>query len=278
MQGAFLPKSFDKYDVGGFSVDIQTGESCTEPHWHNGFEIIYIHSGSAELFFFDKWRTLHAGDVAILPPGYLHCVRCEDGATVKSVIGFTRELVDLGEGVIYAEDAESLMPSGGRLSPALQIIDALHGVDNKESECGRVICRGLILALWGRLLELWSEMGSIRMRGHSANGTVKRILGYISEHLTDEMSPYDVAASLGISYSHMARLLESENHEGFTRTVNRMRIDRAKKLLILGEGNVTEISYMVGFSDTSYFTKLFREFTGVTPLKYRKLAIGEQPI
>ncbi len=274
MQGTFLPKSFDKYDVGGFSIDFQLGESGTEPHWHNGFEIIYIHRGTADLFFFDKWITLHAGEGAILPPGYLHCVKCVDPSTEKSVIGFTRELVDIGDGVPMAEDPESLMPQKDSLQPVRAIINELHGVRDKESQSGRLICRGYILALWGRLLEIWNDMGSIDRAESVGNGVVKRIINYISEHLADEMSPYDVAAHFGISYSHMARLLEAENRQGFTKTVNLMRIDRAKKLLILGEANVTEVCYAVGFSDTSYFTKLFRQYTGVTPLQYRRLARG----
>ena len=88
MTGVFLPKIFDKYDCGGFAVETQYGENETPPHWHRAFEIIWMRQGSAEMFCFDKWYTLQAGQCVILPPGFLHCIRCTNPQAVKTVVGF----------------------------------------------------------------------------------------------------------------------------------------------------------------------------------------------
>ena len=55
-----------------------------------------------------------------------------------------------------------------------------------------------------------------------------------------------------------------------------MRVEHAKKLLALTEKNVTEIGLECGFSVTSYFIKIFHQFTHMTPKAYRNLIKSKQ--
>ena len=48
------------------------------------------------------------------------------------------------------------------------------------------------------------------------------------------------------------------------------RIEKAKKLLMLGEKSLIEIALETDFSSQSYFTKIFKEQTGITPAMYQK--------
>ena len=48
------------------------------------------------------------------------------------------------------------------------------------------------------------------------------------------------------------------------------RIHLAKKLLTSSDNSLTEISEKVGFNDYSYFIRIFKKRTGLSPLKYRK--------
>lgn len=52
--------------------------------------------------------------------------------------------------------------------------------------------------------------------------------------------------------------------------LNKIRIDKAKELLLSTDEKIVEISQMVGFENTNHFIRLFKEKTGVTPLTYRK--------
>ena len=49
-----------------------------------------------------------------------------------------------------------------------------------------------------------------------------------------------------------------------------VRIEEAKKLLTTTDLQISAISSMVGISDYNYFTKFFKQKTGMTPIKYRK--------
>lgn len=52
--------------------------------------------------------------------------------------------------------------------------------------------------------------------------------------------------------------------------LNKIRIDKAKELLLSTDEKIVAISQMVGFENTNHFIRLFKEKTGVTPLTYRR--------
>lgn len=52
--------------------------------------------------------------------------------------------------------------------------------------------------------------------------------------------------------------------------INRKKIDRAELLLITGDQPIKEIAYDLGYNDHSYFIRLFKKITGITPMAYRK--------
>jgi AraC-like DNA-binding protein len=50
--------------------------------------------------------------------------------------------------------------------------------------------------------------------------------------------------------------------------IRAMRMKRAAQLLNKNQGTISEVSYMVGFNSTNYFTKCFKDFYGCTPTEY----------
>lgn len=52
--------------------------------------------------------------------------------------------------------------------------------------------------------------------------------------------------------------------------IRELRIKRAAQLLKTGDYNVSQITYMVGMSDSRYFSKCFKKVYGVTPSEYKK--------
>ncbi len=52
--------------------------------------------------------------------------------------------------------------------------------------------------------------------------------------------------------------------------VRKLRMQRAKELIVKSKMNFSQIAYNVGFSDPKYFTKCFKKETGMTPSEYRQ--------
>ncbi len=96
----------------------------------------------------------------------------------------------------------------------------------------------------------------------------QRCLRWINEHCDEDLGRDGVSSAIGISPQRLTRLIKTHAGRGFNDLLNRARIDRAKELLEHGRTAI-DVSVEVGFADASYFTKVFRRLTGMTPSSYR---------
>ena len=71
-----------------------------------------------------------------------------------------------------------------------------------------------------------------------------------------------------MSGSSMKKLFKKEAGGGAMRFYNNCKIDRAKQLIREGEHNFTEISEMLAYNSVQYFSRQFKEITGMTPSQY----------
>jgi len=76
-----------------------------------------------------------------------------------------------------------------------------------------------------------------------------------------------LAEAINISSSHLSRLLMKETGISFGEILSRIRIERAKSLLLNGI-SAKVASFLVGFRDQSYFTKVFTKIEGISPSRY----------
>lgn len=95
-------------------------------------------------------------------------------------------------------------------------------------------------------------------------------LQYMQEHLHEDISRDDVARVACLSPSHFSRIAKLTFGRSFTDLLAGMRIDRARELLARTEKSLVQVCFECGFSDQSYFTKVFQKYTGQTPGEYRR--------
>lgn len=97
------------------------------------------------------------------------------------------------------------------------------------------------------------------------------ILGEIERGLGDpKLSGKTVAARVGITERYLQQLMESHG-ETFSHFVLRQRLDKAAALLVSKRNlRISEIAYLCGFSDLSYFNRSFKKRFGENPRAYRK--------
>jgi AraC-like DNA-binding protein len=88
-----------------------------------------------------------------------------------------------------------------------------------------------------------------------------------------------VAASLGVSSGHLCRLFRKSKGVTLERYVMMQRVERAKRLLLDPTNNVSRVAELCGFSDPTYFARVFRMLTGRAPSRYAEAPaeIDESP-
>ena len=102
----------------------------------------------------------------------------------------------------------------------------------------------------------------------SDHNVIGRLVDYLSEHL-DEDIPHDVlAAKYRMHPGYLSRLFKQEMGETLSEFLLRIKIEKAAELLKSGHYKVGEIASMVGYSASSYFSIMFKKYTGCSPREY----------
>lgn len=103
-----------------------------------------------------------------------------------------------------------------------------------------------------------------------AQQIVRRVMAYIHEHYAESISREDMAAYVGVGERHLDRCFCHEVGITPTTYLGRYRIKQAKLLLETTSVSITEVAMAVGFSSSSYFTRVFQSQVGLSPSAYRQ--------
>jgi AraC-like DNA-binding protein len=99
---------------------------------------------------------------------------------------------------------------------------------------------------------------------------IRKAIQLIDEHYHEALTLDAVASHAGISRYHFSRIFKSCTGFSFKNYLNRRRIGAAKHL-IRSEGlNASEAAFRVGYSDLSYFSRIFKRLEGMPPSVFRK--------
>lgn len=123
-----------------------------------------------------------------------------------------------------------------------------------------------------RVMELTSS--AALTPGSNANMT--KLLQYMEEHYAEPLSLTELARHFHFNPSYLSSLFTTYNQEGFKEHLNTIRTGKAAELLRAGEAPISEISSMVGYGDHSYFCKVFKKYTGLSPSGYRRQHYGQE--
>jgi DNA-binding response OmpR family regulator len=78
----------------------------------------------------------------------------------------------------------------------------------------------------------------------------------------------DFANEIGMSRAQLYRKIQAVSGQSVKEFVRTIRLKKAAELLVTSHDNISEVSFNVGFSSTTYFSKSFGEYFGMTPSKY----------
>jgi len=98
-----------------------------------------------------------------------------------------------------------------------------------------------------------------------------KIFKFILEHYKEPLSITDIINKFYISESYISRLLMKYRGKSFKKILTGIRIEKAKELMLQYPVlSIEEISYMVGYNEYHYFSRMYKAYTGVAPSFDRK--------
>ena len=104
------------------------------------------------------------------------------------------------------------------------------------------------------------------------NERIDRMLAYIEKNYKEDLKLEDLAGEFNFNYHYLSAYFSQQMQEGFSDYLNRVRINKACKLLQESSLPISQISSEVGYAEHSYFCRVFKKITGETPSVWRRNA------
>lgn len=132
---------------------------------------------------------------------------------------------------------------------ALNVRDALSLLDEFLTEAKAVIELALI---------------------NPSQNNMQKLLDYINEHYAESLNLTEMGKKFHYNPSYLSNYFSENNNQSFSEYLKQVRIEKSIELLQKEEISIANISMLVGYSDHSYFCRVFKNSIGVSPSSYRR--------
>ena len=119
------------------------------------------------------------------------------------------------------------------------------------------------------LLLLSDYIRSLRS-AHAEHKEMRAAIAYIRENYWKDLNMAMAANHVSLNYAYFGQLFKEYTGESFVSYLRRVRIEKAKELLVHTDAKVYEVARRVGFDNVKHFNRVFKELEGITALEYRQ--------
>lgn len=252
-------------------------------HFHDEYEIFYILEGERVFFFNNRTFTAGKGDLILIDSNLIHMT--------KSVSNDTS-----GHNRIIIYVTSEKMNKIDKTYPSLQLVNFFHkhiGVfhltptqqDNFmklyyffKQECNKrqhAYKPAVELAVINYFISLTRELDTIHLeQSHQQIDEkykhVYDIADFLSKNCEQQWTLEDIAQKFFLSKYYICRLFKDVTGYSINEYLNIHRVQKARHYLTETTMSISEIAGQIGFGSMTHFEKVFKTYTTMTPLKYRR--------
>lgn len=160
-----------------------------------------------------------------------------------------------------------------RLFPQLPLLVLHAGNEDQEQLHGEFLLSERAYrrdcAVVEQVRRLFPLASCAHLHGESDHQTVRAALQQIEQAYADPaFNLVQLARNLGVSARRLSRLLNQQTGATFRQLLNQVRLAVAQGLLRTRRFSVKEVAAQVGFTDSHYFSRSFKQLTGISPSDY----------
>ncbi|MEK3889345.1 helix-turn-helix transcriptional regulator [Bacillus sp. FSL K6-3431] len=111
---------------------------------------------------------------------------------------------------------------------------------------------------------------TIRFKYNENATIVVKAENYIAMNFAEDISIEDIAQKIHVHPSHLMRSFKKEKGITISHFRNQRRIKEAKELLAYSSLSMTDIAFIVGFTSSQYFSRIFKKEEGMTPIEFKR--------
>ena len=244
-----------------------------EYHYHEFCKLVLLVSGQGEYTIEDRHYVLRAGDILLIGNGQIHRPEFVTGLEYERIIFYispkflskqSTEECNL-ERIFDGTLGHVLRLEEQKFKKVFILAEQLEAEIKKDSFGKSVLCNSLLLQLLVSLGRYRSK-GQLQKAEHQlvSDERVRRMLFFIENHLSEEISVEYLSEQFYISRYHLMRLFKKETGQSLYNYLTERRLFLARELIRKGV-SATESCFQAGFGSYSSFTRAYGKRFGTTP-------------
>ncbi|MDI9419099.1 MAG: AraC family transcriptional regulator [Firmicutes bacterium] len=268
---------------------LDTSYTMPYKHEHEHYEIYYLISGDRFYFIEDQIYHVHQGDLVFISKGYIHRTTEADssvGSHARYVVYFTEELL---QHVLSPAQVKELLSCFHHDAKVIHLTvsqqNFIEGLLTKmiskhvQQHPNKNLYQQILLV---ELLLFANQLNFDLAPNyfHDLNPiyhTIHQIIQYIRKHYQEKLSLAKIAEQFYISPYYLSRMFKQVTGLTLTEYLNNTRIKAAQQLLLTTHMPISEISEQAGYESHTHFSRVFKQFTNLSPMQYRKANTKAEP-
>ena len=248
--------------------------------------LYYIMEGTAQIIFPDGMQELKPHHLYLVPSFTTHSYQCnshfthyylhiyEDHQSESGILEDWNFPIEIPAGNLELPLIKRLC----EINPTMQLPQSdptsydnnptliRNIIKNKQRTfCDKVESRGIVYQLIARFLK------DAKPKVEVNDNRIQKVLSHIRKNIYKTVDIDSLAAISCLSKDHFIRLFKKEVGTTPLQYINQKKIEKAQLILITEDIPVKNIAYLLAYEDHSYFNRLFKKITDVTPQQYREL-------
>ncbi len=222
-------------------------------HSHETYEIVLYVSGSGVLYLNGKEMPVKKGNIFIVPPKVTHGSISHDNLRYISLSGNQDQLLHIDTPIFFTDNDKEYARYLSQM-----ILENKHG----NEEFFNTLCRAYILFL----------LDSIKVNTEIEKAVYKIKSEIVSNFCDVNFNVTNILNNSGYSEDYIRTCFKNILGKTPVELVNELRIDNAKSLISVYRNSMSlfDIALNCGFDDYIYFSRKFKEQTGLSPYEYKK--------
>ena len=283
---------FQEYDVRVYKRQAGDANWPSVPHSHEYMQLYYVVQGECYHLVENGSYHMREGCVLMVPPNVEHCVQNPSSDCIVYACEFPVEILLWRKNnnnratkekkifkCAYVESLEAVIrktrpcyiPSKACQASIVYSFEKIFNALEKRLDFYELEIKAETFLL---LVNIYRDYNKVQTSvGESYQEDIKKAVQYINEHFRERLYIKTVANEASMSESYFFYFFKEIMGCTFTSYVNSIRIKTAKELLETTDETVVTIATNVGCDNVTYFNKVFKAQTGVSPSEYRKLRV-----
>ncbi len=270
-------KKDEYFYVNELRAHLENHQFVNSPHKHSTYITVLFSKGSGEHQIDFETYPIKPGSVFLLSPGQVHCWKLSND--VEGFVFFhTKEFydsiflkkkIDQYPFFYLQQNYPVIYLSKEGLTQVEPLFAAIYKESTHLQKWVDSKIETLVDLVYLELAQLYRNNAPSGHESHTGYAKVKALQKLIDQHFRIDKFPTEYAERLHMTTRHLSRICREVLNKSTGELIAERIIIEAKRLLIQKNTNVSMVADELGYDDYSYFIRMFKKNTGVSPKEFQ---------